>query len=429
MILEKVVHLYDTELDLLKRRQPGKGNPTASQAGTCAAQLQMLRFPALTNPVMRPARTAWVFEDGDRAAADLRQKIERAIPGVSGLAEELFYLPVPIEPEPERALEKKIHDRSLWGSVRPGFVPPQISLGQNGGKDRLRLAERDPRNPERPRPMGFVIDPGSGILWAPLYVDLVFRHVGFHRLVVVEFKSMSRFGFRRALLGDMGYRERVQLAVIGEATGLDTVWFIKCKDTAHLLEIAFLRDAAQTRVTLLRSNGRQETYWVEGDRARPVGGGDLVELQEDETWEVGEVWTPRDARLLEEARARILRVLLFEPPAEPQARLRAWGREYGPDFTCETCEGTGTQTLAKNAPRAPLKKAKPCEDCGATGQLSEVELPAMPCGYCPVTTTCYPFARLELTTKPRYVVTREAWEASGLTFSAPKSAEPVEISG
>ena len=418
MILDRVIALYESEPDLLKRREPGRGNPTASQAGACAAQLEMLRFPAWTHPERRAIRTAWVFEDGDRHAADLKAKIERAFPGMSGLSEELFYLPVPVTPDQERALETKIVDRSLWGTIRPGFVPPFIALGVNGGKDRMRMVERDLRDSTRPRPLGFVVDPGSGVFWAPLYIDHVLRHEGLGRLVVVEFKSMSRFAFRRALLGEMGYKERVQLAVIAAATGLDTVWFVKAKDTAHLLEIAHVAEAGRTRVTILRTNGTREVFWAQGGLAEPESGGTPVELREDDSWDVGEVWTPRDARLLDQARARILRVLLFRPPDDPAARLRAWDREYGPDFQCPICQGSGTQTLRKGSD-TPLKKAKPCEDCHGSGLLDEVDL-SFPCTYCSTIGACWPMARKEITDKPRWIVRREDVEASGLTFIAPE---------
>lgn len=418
MILERVLRLYDSEADLVKRRAPGRGNPTASQAGACAAQLQMLRFPELTHPEPRPIRAAWVFEDGDRHAEDLRQKIQRAFPGMSGLAEELFYFPVPVDFDTEHAFTQQILDGRLWGHVRPGFVPPKITLGHAGAKDRMRLAPRD----ERP---GFIVDPGSGVFWVPLHVDHILRHQGLGRLVVVEFKSMSRFSFRRAVVGQMDYRNRVQLAVIAEATGLDVVWFLKCKDTAHLLEIAFLGETERTRVTLLRSNGMQETYFV----ARHAGvgtsadGGAPVALREDETWDVGEVWTPREPQLLAQARARILRVLLHQP-GTPEERLKTWHREYGPSFVCTTCAGTGIQTLRKGGSE-PLKKPKPCEQC-ASGIVEETQLPVYPCGYCPVIAACWPMARLEVTDKPRYLVTRAEVEAAGLTIHAPEGGADVQ---
>lgn len=432
MILDRVVQLYETVPDLVKRRAPGKGNPTASAAGNCAAALEMLRYPELTHPEMRPVRTAWVFEDGDRHAADLKDKLARAFPGMGGLSEELFYFPVPVTPEQRMSLTTLIESRRLWGTLRPGFLPPHIAMGQNGSKDTMRLAPRDPRDSGRPQSLGFVIDPAVDVLWVPLYVDHILRHQGLGRLVLVEFKSMSRFGFRRALLGDVGYRERVQLAMMHAATGLDCCWFIKNKDTGHLLEIAFLSPsdgARRTRVSLLRSNGRQEVYWVTDaatGAAVPETGGDTVELREDDTWEVAEVWTPRDPALLAQARARILKVLLFTPPTDPVARLLAWDREYGPgDFRCPVCQGTGTQTLRKGS-REPLKKAKPCEDCAGSGLLEEAPLPVFPCGYCATVATCWPMARKEITDRPRFIVRRADIEASGLTFHPPEGALPVE---
>ena len=420
MILDRVLGLYETEPDLVRRRQPGRGNPTASAAGSCAAQMQMLRFPNLTRPEIRSARAAWVFEDGDLHAADLRRKVRRAFRGLTGLEEELFYFRVPLpDQDTEDRLRAKIEARTLWGSILPGFVPPRLALGEHGEKDRILLAPRDERYSWRPRPLGFVLDPGSLVLWAPLYLDHVARvplPAG-ERLMVIEYKSMSRFAFRRAILGQMGYKERAQLAVIADALGLDTMWLLKCKDTAHLLEVTFADNESQTRVTITQTNGERRTFLVEhGEPFDELH--NAVELREDESWDVAEVWTPYDRSLLDQVRARILRVLLFEAPTDPIARLGAWHREYGPDFQCSVCDGTGTQTRRKNGTEA-LKKPKACEDCGTTGWLDEVLLPVFPCGYCPVVlSACYPMARLEVTDKPRYYIKRA--DVAGLTFTPPE---------
>lgn len=402
----------------MKRRQPSKGNPTASAAGACAAQLQMLRVPHLTRPEVRPVRAAWTFEDGDMHAEDLKAKLRRAFPALGGLSEELFYFPVPVDNATERRLMAKIHDRSLWGTIIRDFHPPRVTMGTDGAKDRVRLAPRDDRNPTRPKPLGFIVDPGTGIFWAPLYVDHIIRLPDLQRLCVVEFKSQSRFRFRKALMGQMGYRERVQLAMTAEATGLDPVWFLKCKDTAHLLEIAFVAGEAATRVTLLRTNGQQDTFWIK-DGLTECG----EELREDPSWDAAEVWTPRDPVVLAQARERILRVLLYEPPEDPQARFLGWWREYGATFVCVTCGGTGTQTMRKDGGK-PLKQPKPCEDCNKTGMRDEADLPWQ-CRYCPcVLSACYPFARLEVTDEPRYIVKRTDWEAAGLTIHDPEPMSP-----
>jgi hypothetical protein len=442
MILEAILRKYEEDPVLVKRRQPGRGNPTASQAGTCAAQLQMLRFPAWTHPEMRSVRSAWVFEDGDLHAAALKAKIEAAYPNRSALAEELFYFPVPITPEQERTLEGKIANRTLWGTIAPGFVPPLIQLATADRKARMRLAERDPRDGSRPRPMGFIVDPGTGMGWAPVYIDLVWSHPEQKRLMVVENKSMSRFAFRRALLGTMGYRERCQLAMIAEATGLDTMWFVKAKDTAHLCEIGFVSDVDRTTVTIRRSNGTKESYWVKDSErgiAESQATGQTVELRESEDWDIAEVWTPRDPTLLKQIRDRILTVLLFDPPEDPEARLRSWAREYGPNFNCQNCGGTGVQTLKKGGDREPLKTPKECEDCGGTvgtkkapgtpgsGKLDRARLSAFPCGYCSVIRACWPMATLEVGDKPVWWVTREDVEAKGLTFRTPEAAAVLPV--
>ena len=411
MILERVLALYETEPDLLKRRKPPSGNPTASAVGGCLAAMQMCRFPALTHPEMRPIRSAWVFEDGDLHAEAVKAKIVRAFPGITGLSEECFYFPVPVTSEQEMALQAKITARDMWGSIRHGFVPPKVERGPDGGLGKVRLIPQADRYR-----LGFIVDPGSGILWCPLYVDHVMNHPE-HGLVVMEFKSMSRFAFRKALLGEMGDRERMQLAMIGAATGLDTCWILKGKDTAHLLEIVFLRGQEKTRVTLTKTNGQQETFLV----PRPGLAVDLegrpVDLQENETWDVGEVWTPWDPALLEQARQRVLDVLLFEPSADAEVRDKSWMREFGPDYQCPTCDGTGTQTNRKGG-NEPLKKPKPCETCGQTGLLDSAVLP-FNCSYCSVVKTCWASAkvRLEIGTKPEYIIDRADYEASGLTFT------------
>ena len=135
MILEKVLALYETEPDLLKRRKYPSGNPTASAVGGCLAAMQMCRFPALTHPEMRPIRSAWVFEDGDLHAQAVKEKVQRAFPKITGLSEECFYFPVPVTSEQETALAAKIANRSLWGTIRPGFVPPKVERGPDGVDD------------------------------------------------------------------------------------------------------------------------------------------------------------------------------------------------------------------------------------------------------------------------------------------------------
>ena len=419
MILSRILSMYESEPDLLRLRRAATGNPTASAVGNCLAQLTMLRFPKLTNPEMRPIRTAWVFQDGHRQAEELKAMIERAYPGLGGLGEELFYFGVPVTEAQEMALAAKIADGSLWGTVRHRFVPPRVELGAEGGLARTRLAERDPNDPSRPRRMGFIVDPGSSMFWCPLYIDHMLKHPD-HGLVLVEFKAMSRFGFRRAMMGDLEWRIQMQMAMMLDATGLDHgLIFIQCKDTCHKLELAFLRGQEKTRVTLTKTNGQQETFLV----PRPGLAVDLegrpVDLQENETWDVGEVWTPWDPALLEQARRRVLDVLLFEPAGD-----KAWMREFGPSFLCETCSGTGTQVIRKNSTE-PLKKPKPCVDCNATGQLEEAVLP-WACSYCATVRHCYgpAKARLEIGTKPEWIIRRADYEASGLTFT-PRGAEPI----
>ncbi len=107
-------------------------------------------------------------------------------------------------------------------------------------------------------------------------------------------------------------------------------------------------------------------------------------------------------------------------------------REYGPDFTCETCEGTGMQSKAKTG-GAPLKRGpKPCPDCERaavagiegmgtpSGRVARAALPFQ-CRYCPFVTPCWPQAKLEIENeRPHFWITRQDYEASGVTFRSPE---------
>jgi len=65
MLLSGLLDLYERSEDYAKRRHPGTGNPTGSALGKCAAQMQLLRFPALSNPEPMSARAIMGFEEGD----------------------------------------------------------------------------------------------------------------------------------------------------------------------------------------------------------------------------------------------------------------------------------------------------------------------------------------------------------------------------
>ncbi len=141
---------------------------------------------------------------------------------------------------------------------------------------------------------------------------------------------------------------------------------------------------------------------------------------------------PHDAAILAEIRERALRVLLYSPDQEPY-------REVGPDFVCgkchgagrlicKTCKGTGvTAKLKKPCGPCAGEKSVACETCGSSGTLTEAELP-WNCRYCAVARHCWEKANLRIELderRPRYIVERAAFEASGIQVHWVPSEAPV----
>lgn len=389
---------------IAKKARIGTGNPTGSAAGKCCAQLQMLRFPSLTHPEYIRPRAIMTFENGDLLENWWSEKIKLAYPGLSGLHQMVFYFPVPVTPPEHAQLKARINARygspgAIWGKVIPGFQPPFLRMGDNGKPIYRRAANEM---------MGFVLTKDT--LWVPTFIDeAIFHHdLG---ITIIEKKAVSSFAFRKMVLGQLDYQKQCQLAVIAEASGLNVALLAYRKDTAHLLEIAYVRGAHRTQVRILRSNGVEEDYWAENGSLYRTDTTETADVPADNDWEAGAVWTPYDQTILRQIRERVLRVLLVNPGE--------WFREYGPRFICRVCDGTGTQTRQKGKHEL-LKKAKPCEDCGQTGKTDEADL-GFPCSFCSVVMYCYRDAevRREISAKPRLIVKRAAYEASGLTFYQP----------
>jgi hypothetical protein len=297
-----------------------------------------------------------------------------------------------------------------------GFKPPWIRA--EDGKLVFRVMA------DHAKKIGFVLDAPALTLYCPTYIDRAMIDAD-GRLVAIEKKAVSSFAFKRMLLGQVDYQKQCQLAGIAEALQCDVAMLAVRKDTMHLLELYYTRGGLdQTLVKILRSNGQEDRFMV--DNGRLMGEDGAPSKLDDKEWDAGEVRSPYAPSILDEIRARIIRVLLAEPdPA-------TWRREYGPSFECKQCGGTGTQTLRKGS-RVMLKVAKPCVGCDQSGKKPDAELPEFPCGYCPVVMTCWEKAgvTLDITRpKPKYVVQRAAYEAAGLAFYPPtlppEIPEPLE---
>ena len=416
MIVDRLRATYVAEAE--KRTQ--RPNPTGSRVGACTASLQQLAYPDLTKPEPYQPRSMMVFDNGNALEAWLAKKIEAVYPATWGLRGQPFYLPVPV---PTEALDRiaanlrpsryKRGGLGFWGWIEDGFVTPMMRLTPEG-KWRIRgIGEKQDYLPS------VVLDrkaQGGPCVWVAVYIDGMIGHDG--KTTLVEIKQMSTPAFRRAVLGDLDYKYRCQLVAELVATGADeALWICHRKETSHMAEVLFTRNADRVRVTLTAPNGSQEVYFVEGTTLTPVVGGDpLKDFPPDLAWETAEVWTPWDTSDLASIHQRVLDVLLAKP--------NEWKREYGPDFQCGTCGGTGSQSLAKTT-REPLKKGpKPCEDCGTTGLLDRVELP-WNCNYCPTAMACWSPAGVERTidTKPHLWLTRAGFEASGITVYPVDSGE------
>ena len=381
MITERVL----SDLDL---PDPGDrlGNPLrGSRLGRCARQSAYMLWPHLFPPLPLPARAKLVFRFGDLIHDMIRREYRRVLPGEWGMEEQRFWFVVPLSTKEADAAQRKIEAGWLLGVVIPDF----------------------PRGGSFLKPIGAVLDPVAPALCVPIRVDGIadLSALGkpYYGLATVEIKRMATAGFRAALRGQVDYAYRVQMAAEADAAGLDTHIYVSIrKDTCHILEIIYSRLATAIEVRFTKSSKIVE-------RMRVADNGDDRETD----WEAAEVQHPFEPRLLEEARARVRRILVSKPDALPD-------REYGPSFGCLVCDGSGTQTRQKGR-AALLKTPKPCETCRATGTLDEAALPFQ-CSYCPSVGHCYgAIARLEVTDRPRYLVTRTDYAASGLMFTPPES--------
>lgn len=410
MILQGILKYYATDPAMVKRAKPGTGNPTGSAFGKCSYQLQALRYPALSKPTGTRPRGLMVFENGDLLEKWWSEKIEQAHPGMSGFQQEPFYFPVAVTPGQAVELARRMGYRygvpgGIWGRRVDGFRPPWIRA-EDGALAFQLMADGAKK-------IGFVLDAPALTLWCPTYIDrAMIDNDG--KLVAIEKKAVSSFAFKRMLVGMVDYQKQCQLAGIAEALHCDVAMLAVRKDTMHLLELYYSRDGVeQTTVKILRSNGMAEQFLV--DNGQLMGEDGAPSKLDDKEWDAGEVRSPYAPAVLEEIRARILRVLLAEDKPE------TWHREYGPSFQCKQCRGTGTQSTRKGS-KILLLKPKPCTGCAESGQMPEAELPEFPCGYCPVVLTCWEKAEVKLDItkkKPRYTVQRAAYETAGLVFYSP----------
>jgi hypothetical protein len=416
MIVEKILDRY-TQRAQARRR--ARGNPTGSAFGTCAAQLQFLRYPDAATPEPISPRGLLVLEGGDEIEAWWTNQIAEDYPTETGLAQEPFYYRVPVTEVQAIQLRDRISARTIWGTVRPAFEPPRVQLVDDRVRVRLlpcpecdATGKRDHGFPCGKK-LGFVLDPLTRVLWAPTYLDRVIRHPT-AGLAVLEKKAMSDFAFRRALLADPGYRLRCQLAGQAKATGMAVVLLAFRKETGHLLELCYTPspDAdGRVRIDLIRSTGARERYLVTSANTAPLlqrEDGAPGQLPTDVEWDGAEVWSPFDSAIHAQIQARILRVLL--------SRAGDWAREYGPDFRCGKCRG--------NPGKTP-KGRKACGACAGQVTLTKAPLPRFPCGYCSVRHACYPIAQLgyergENGAKPVWMVEKRAFDDAGMWFTPPE---------
>lgn len=416
MIVDKIRSLYEA------KREIPRGNPTGSRFGSCAAQLQFLLYPDVSKPGPRLPRALMVMEEGRMIEEWWRKRLDEVYAKRAGawvgLREEPFYFPVSLSSEEAEAAQRKLEGRVIWGTVLPSFEPP--SVWHENGKILTRLlpcqkCDRGRRDHGWPcgKRIGIVLDQTTQTLWCPTYIDRAVLDPDYG-LMVVEEKAVSSYQFRRMVMGQVDYEKRCQLAGEAAATGLDPLWLVYRKDTAHIAEILFTRKVERVRIEITKPNGQKDVYLGQADRFASLEG-EAVEFPADALWETAEVWTPFDPSLLEAIQTRIRRVVTASPTGP-------WHREAGPNFRCPTCHGTSIQTFRKGT-TTPLKVPKLCEDCQG-GFVEEAALPQWPCAYCSVVLHCFKPAkvRLEVTDKPVYLVKRADFEASRITFSPPESA-------
>ena len=444
MLLDKLLDLYEQSDEYAKRRHPGTGNPTGSALGKCAAALQLLRWPAISNPEPLSARAIMGFEEGDDVERRMLARAKKVYgENLVGFAQAVAYWSVPVTREQALLITERMAmayktPGAVWGRVVRGFRPPRVRVREG----RSLITPSYPIMTDRKT--GFVLDPeaeggDSGLLWVPIQIDFSLSHpeLGPH---IAEIKAVSEYEFRRALLGELSYQKRAQLAAMVDATGLPAFWIIQRKNTQHVLEISYSPSViGKVRVKLLLNTRREEVFFVDGPSLVRETGNDAL-LPPDEEWTFGEVWTPYDPVILAECRERVVRVLTWDPTQEPY-------REYGPaPFTCEKCRGAGKvvckqckgigETPKTKKPCGPCGGAKTvaCEPCGASGQVAERTLPPMPCSYCSVKVACFAKAGVEkrfvvsrFGQRPAWVIGREAWKSAALPIHTPPSLRGPDL--
>lgn len=461
MIVDRIRNMWKAEAE---RRRPG-GTPTGARWGSCTAMLEQLMFPEVTHPEPMQPRGVGVMRHGVLIHEAMSRDITSVWPGRWGLREQPFYLRVPIPPEAiaagacERIREKlkprqptKGDDASwrrtpVWGWPHDGFVPPKIELTADR-KLRIGGGLGDPRERYAAsilldmHPADGAVDP---CVWCRTDVDGIVLHPELG-LTLIEIKSMSDAGFRRAAAGELEYSYRCQLAGTMTAVGVESaVWVIYRKQTCHMAEVSFAPSAEGTRVTLTGPNGLADQFIVVDPRARTLrklGSAEVTPWLPDSEWEIADVWTPALAAetLIPDIHRRVLNALTARP-GEPLHR------EYGPIFTCPRCAGEG-DVLCRycKGTGVGLASGKPCGGCGAKGKRSVgkvgrlactptrnqpscggggvLETTRLPwqCSYCSAVMGCWGAAgvtRIIDNGRPLHLVQRHLYEASGLRFTPP----------
>ena len=149
-------------------------------------------------------------------------------------------------------------------------------------------------------------------------------------------------------------------------------------------------------------------------------------------------YPPPTPALLSQARERVLLALGATEEILPD-------REYGPDFSCHDCGGAGTRkcgyctdegisTRSLKDKHGNPKPGTACKRfgcdhgrraCGCDGgRLTETEI-GFPCAWCPSLRYCYgDLVKVEMPKRdygrPRMMIERERYEASGITFTNPE---------
>jgi hypothetical protein len=408
MIIESVRAHYGR----LAAERKERGNPTGSQLGTCTASLQFRRFPEQSNPEALQPRDLIRFAHGRIEEEWLNDVFRQCIPNLTGLRQEPFYFPVPLKDEELRIMIDMVSRRRIWGIRRDTFSPPYVRLVD--GRLKMKLiacpsCDAGISRDDRPahgwcgKMLGFVVDSVGSRVWVPTFVDWLGLIDG--RLVVIENKSMSNFGFRDVLLGRLGWGRLAQMIGLSEATGLDVVMIAERKETSHLVELDFSRRHQRKVLTITKLTGKTEEYMLKDDRE--------PELPGDQEWDLAHVDNPYDDGMLTLIHDHVRRTLLFSRDAGPGSKDVF--RQYGPVFDCPTCGGSGIQRTRKGSMIPLARGPKACEECNSTGKLDRAEL-GYPCSYCVVKRTCYPMVTAEFDSKPHFFIDRAEFEASGITF-------------